>query len=234
MKWYLLLVCLLRALQAQDYAYFIPPQKWDMIYDAPSPLVKITFVGKAKKNCRPLINLATEQVDISLKEYVAIVKKNCEKDPHHQKWQDLGNFSTQAGEARLIKTLYSTAGNTLARLQLMLLKNGTIYVLTTSCLQEHFIEFSKEFYKSLKSFTITSDLIEDIQEKESQEELKTLCSQILKNSKPSSALFADKKFQKETWQPFTKIILNNYPNMGNYWKILLLQDIKDKLTKDNI
>ncbi len=230
MRWYLLLCCLFGTLQAKEYAYFIPPQEWDVIYDAPSPLVKITFVGKAKKNCRPLINLATEEVDISLKEYVTIVKKKCEQDPHKQ-WQDLGKFSTQAGEGKLTKIIEKKGGNSLCRLQLILLKNGTIYVLTTNCLEEQFAEFSAQFYASLKSFTITSDLVEAASQGEAKEKLKVLCSQLLTTTKISADLFADKEFQKQHWQPFTKIILNNYSEMGNYWKILLLQDIKDKLTQ---
>lgn len=247
-KWSLLLCCLIGMLQAEEYAYFNPPQDWKVIEHADS-LVKITFVGKPKKNCNPLINLATEKVSISLKEYVAIVQKNCAIDPNRE-WRDLGRFSTRAGEGRLLEIIRKTTGGDLSQLQLILVKNGTAYVITTSCAKEEFLELSELFYTTLKSFTVTSDLIQAIKKKEEKEKLSHLYAQALKDfpkeiplppttlgnrwknallTAARAQLFLDKKFQKEAWLPLEKIILNNYAEMGNYWKILLLKDIKNKL-----
>ncbi len=229
-KWILALCFFLGTLQAKEYAYFTPPQDWKVIEHDEEP-VKITFIGKPKKNCNPLINLATEEVSISLKEYVAIVQKNCEADPNRE-WRDLGSFSTLAGEGRLTDILRKTTGGDLRQLQLLFIKEGIAYVVTTSCAKEEFLELSQLFYAALKSFNVTSDLFQAVKEKE---KLASLTSQLLKDFPDASAtasrtqLFLDKKFQKEKWLPFEKIVLNNYPEMGNYWKILLLKDIKNKL-----
>jgi hypothetical protein len=247
-KWSLLLCCLTGTLHGEEYAYFNPPQEWKVIEHVDS-LVKITFVGKPKKNCNPLINLATEKVSISLKEYVSIVQKNCEADPNRE-WRDLGHFSTLAGQGRLIEIIRKTTGGDLSQLQLILVKNGSAYVITTSCAKEEFLGLSHLFYTTLKSFTVTSDLIQVIKKKEEKEKLTHLYTQALKDfpkeiplpptkignrwknallTTARTHLFLDKKFQKEAWLPLEKTILHNYAEMGNYWKILLLKDIKNKL-----
>ena len=215
----ILLLCLLGTLQAKEIAYFNPPSTWKIIQQSPSSAVKISFVGKAKKVCQPVINFATEEVDISLKKYLVIVQKNCEADPN-KNWRDLGKFLTAAGEGRLTEILDKSGGKALRQLQLIFLKDTTIYVVTASCSQEEFPKLYPEFYTSFKSFNIAYDLVDAVKEKNAQEKLKTLCAQILK----------EREFQKNTWDPFEKTILNNYADMGNYWKLLLLQDIKDKLT----
>lgn len=219
LKWCVLLCCFLGTLQAKEIAYFSPPSTWKVIHQSPSSAVKISFVGKAKKNCQPVINLATEEVDVSLKEYLAIVQKNCEADPNKE-WRDLGKFSTAAGEGRLVEILDKSEGKALRHLQLILLKDTMIYVVTATSSQKEFSKLYKEFYASFKSFNIVSDLLDAVKERDAKEKLKILCAQILK----------EKKFQKNTWDLFAKTILNNYTEMGNYWKLLLLQDIKDKLT----
>jgi hypothetical protein len=233
-KWYLALCCFIGALQAEEYAYFTPPQDWKVIEHSPFELsVKVSFVGKPKKNCSPLINLATEEVSISLKEYLAIVQANCQADPNRE-WRDLGVFSTLAGEGGLVEIVRRTEGGDLRQLQLILIKEGTAYVVTTSCAKEEFPELCGDFYACLKSFNITSDLIEGVKQKDAKDKLRNLCFQILKafpqeSQIEKSQLFSEKKFQKETWLPFEKTILTEYSEMGNYWKILLLKDIRDKL-----
>ena len=212
----LLFYLFLGILQAEEFAYFVPPQDWKVI-ETPSsePTVKLSFIGKAYKQRAPVINLATEKTSVSLKEYVSIIQANCKADPNRE-WQDLGAFLTPAGEGRLMEISFKKEES--RQLQLALIKNNTAYVVTTCCSKETFAELSQIFYTVLKSFTLTSNLIESVKQKDARERLEKLCAQILQ----------EKKFQKKTWSQLEKTILKNYSEMGNYWKILLLKDIRDK------
>jgi hypothetical protein len=61
---------------SSSYCYFIPPKGWDLADQARlSPRVKICFIGKSQKSLLPSVNLAQEEVDVSLKTYIDIVKK---------------------------------------------------------------------------------------------------------------------------------------------------------------
>ena len=67
---------------------FIPPTGWEIAQlKNPSPHVKIGFIGKGTGEFRPSINLAEEEVDVPLKEYVKAVKELQLADPT-AKWRD--------------------------------------------------------------------------------------------------------------------------------------------------
>lgn len=219
-RFYLLFCFFIGILQAEEFAYFVPPQDWKVIDTTSSePTVRLSFIGKAYKQRAPVINLATEKTSVSLKEYISIIQANCKADPNRE-WQDLGAFSTPAGEGRLMEISFKKEES--RQLQLVVIKNNTAYVVTTCCSKETFAELSQTFYSSLKSFTLTSNLIESVKQKEAREKLENLCSQILR----------EKKIQKKTWSQIEKTILKNYSEMGNYWKILLLKDIRDRLNNN--
>src|SRR5579872_5748842 len=80
---------------------FIPPSGWEIAQlKNPSPHVKVGFIGKGTGEFRPSINLAEEDVDVSLKEYVKAVKELQLADPT-TKWRDLGKLPMQSGTGRL-------------------------------------------------------------------------------------------------------------------------------------
>jgi hypothetical protein len=119
----------------EGHCYFIPPQGWDLADPAKlSPRVKICFLGKSSKNLLPSINLASEEVDISLKAYVDIVKRDCENDPNTH-WRDLGKYTTRLGEGRLTEREVTTECGLSRQVQLIVIKDSMAYILTAAALK---------------------------------------------------------------------------------------------------
>ena len=78
------------------FPYFYPPDGWEMIDpNLLSPKVLVGFVKKTKQGFLPSMNLAIEDVDISLSQYIKEVKKLYEVTD--SVWRDLGSFITSEG-----------------------------------------------------------------------------------------------------------------------------------------
>ncbi len=124
-----------------------------------SKLIKIGFVGPATKELPPSLNLAVEEISpqISLETYVLAAKKRHTADPHN-KWRDLGSFSTKAGLAKLSEIESQLPIGKVRRLQLIFIHNAHAYILTAGALKEEFSKFYPDFEKAFKSFTLEKDL----------------------------------------------------------------------------
>jgi hypothetical protein len=237
----LLAISFLTTLAAADYSFFIPPKDWELANpEKLSPRVKMGFIGSTKKELRPSVNLAMEEVDVSMNDYVAAVKKIHESDPNNR-WRDLGKFSTPAGEARLTEIEAKSEWGDVRLLQLIILKNKTAYIITASALKEEFSRFYQEFQSVFRSFTITSDLIGAVPNSEKRQKFQNKCSALTKpfieKAKAAGSLeqaFADEKFQKDHWLPFQNSVIHDYADMGAYWQVLILQSTHEKLMKEQI
>ncbi len=141
-----------------DFCYFIPPEGWDLADpDKLSPRVKVCFLGKSSGALLPSVNLATEVVDVGLKEYVAAVKKMYETDPNIR-WRDLGKYTTPFGEGRLTEVEANSEWGKARQVQLLAIKNNTAYILTAGSLREEFSKHYKVFDKVLKSLRVVEKL----------------------------------------------------------------------------
>ncbi len=224
--------------QKPYHCFFVPPKGWDLADQSKlSPRVKICFIGKSSNNLLPSVNLATEEVNISLKAYVDIVKSDCERDPNCV-WRDLGKYNTPLGEGRLTEREVKTKWGISRQVQLIVIKDHRAYILTAGALKEEFSRHYHDFEAVLKSLTITEDLTASLISNEKKELLQKMIGNLqtefataMNTASPAYQAFESKNFQKEFWKPFQQKIINDFTEMGAYWQILLLRDVQYQLLK---
>ncbi|HEX4840431.1 MAG TPA: hypothetical protein VFU89_08330 [Rhabdochlamydiaceae bacterium] len=224
--------------QEPYHCFFIPPKGWQFADQSKlSHRIKICFLGKTSNNLQPSVNLATEKVNISLKAYIEIVRSDCAKDPNCV-WRDLGKYHTPLGEGRLTEREMKTKWGLARQVQLIVIKDNQAYILTAGALKEEFSSHYQDFEAVLKSLTITDDLTSPIMPLEKrallQSKIKTLEADFdaaMTKAETVEKAFNTVDFQKETWEPFHQMIINDFTEMGPYWQILLLRDIQYQLLK---
>ena len=210
-----------------NFCYFIPPQGWDIADQTKlSPRVKICFIGKSSNYLLPSVNLATEEVNVSLKTYVDIVKKDCESDPNCL-FRDLGPYKTSFGEGQLIEREVKTPWGIARQVQLIVIKDERAYILTAGALKDEFSSHYQDFEAVLKSLRLTTDLTADVVSPEKKELLSKLVGDLHRSVKAEG--FDSTTFQKEAWHPFQEKIINDFTEMGPYWQILMLRDVQHQL-----
>lgn len=132
---------------------FNPPKNWQIADEKQLPAhVRFMVVGKGKHEFPPSINLSTEEYNGSLQEYLAIVKQI--NTSQGAEWKNLGTIKTEAGDASLSQADALTEWGPVRMMHVILLKNGTIYILTAAALKKEFPSFYQTFFKSLKSLKI--------------------------------------------------------------------------------
>ncbi len=233
---FLIAFCLVVIQGYADYCYFIPPPDWSLADPTKlSPRVKIGFLGKSSKGLLPSVNLATEEVDVSLKVYLDAVKKIHEADPN-TRWRDLGSFKTSFGEGRLTEVETKIAYGIARRMQLIVIKDSTAYIMTLGALKEEFPKHYKTFETVLGSLRLTDDLTSAITSPQKKAQLTQLIQQVRddflnnsENSRTFQEIFQLPSFQKNSWEPFQKKIVTDFAEMGAYWQILMLQDMQKQL-----
>lgn len=142
--------------ESSEAVSFTPPLNWLAIDPKDlSPHVKAMFVGQAKKKIPPSINLSLEPFSGSLADYLQIVKSINER--HGDLWKDLGSIQIQGGEASLSQADVKSPQGTLRLLHVMILKKGTLVILTGASLKEEFSRYYPEIIASLKSLKIKPD-----------------------------------------------------------------------------
>jgi len=182
-----------------------------------APSVEICFLGKSSKGLAPTINLATEVVDVSLDAYIVEVRKIHSADPN-SRWRDLGKFTARIGNGRLMELEAPTEFGAARMVQLVVIKDKVAYILTAAALKEEFSKYYKTFDAALCSLQSSSNLVDAYPSKE----LKTLIDALLQK-KESSLEF------EAIWKPFENKIINDFTEMGPYWQILLLSEIRTQL-----
>src|SRR5579872_1872603 len=194
---------------------FIPPSGWEIAkLINPSPFIKIGFVGKGSTSFRPSINLALEEADGDLKDYVKAVKKIHLADPD-TKCRDLGKFNMRAGEGRLLDITVSTSHGDIKQYQALFVKENKAYILTIAVLKEDFLRFQKEMIQSLESMNLIPDLYTPLDEKQ-QTELKEFFSRMEGNASPES--------KKKELERMHKTLSEKYSQIGPHWHYLVLSE----------
>lgn len=218
-------------------AFFVPPKGWEVSDPRTfSPHVQIAFLKNTGKGFCPSINLAVEETDASLSEYLKAVKAIHVQDKGTI-WRILGKVRTSAGLAQLTEIDTATEFGPARLLQLILVKEGRAYVVTASALREEFPNFYKEFQSSFRSFAITQDLFTSIPQLEQREGLKQAQAKLMaaaeeRLSSPEKIenLMEDPLFREKHWTPFQKTVLGNFEEMGAYWQILVMRSAYEQLT----
>jgi hypothetical protein len=216
--------------------FFIPPENWEIADPKSlSPKVKISFLKNSGKGFCPSINLAIEDTDVSLNDYLKAVKIIHEQDRNNH-WRSLGKVRTAAGIAQLTEIDATTEWGPVRILQLILVKDRRAYVLTAAALKEEISHYYKEIQSAFRSLTLSNDLFENIPQlerreilKQKQTELLTAAKVYIQASAPGEKIFKDQDFQEKHWIPFEKTVLNNFKDMGAFWQILILRNVYENL-----
>ncbi|MGB7978033.1 MAG: hypothetical protein WCF19_02605 [Chlamydiales bacterium] len=191
---------------------FLPPAGWEIAQlKNRSPHIEIGFIGKGTGEFRPSINLAVEEIDGSLKDYVKAVKNLQSADPTIQ-WRDLGKLSMKSGQGRLTEMTNSSPWGDLKILQAFFVEEGKAYILTAAVLKEDFLKFQSQLLQSFRSLAIIEDLWTPIAGEKEKREFQALFT--------SLGHSAEKDLEWETVQAQ----IGSKRELGPYWQFLALQE----------
>ena len=210
---------------ADPVPLFHPPNDWEFaLPQHHSSFVQVGFLGKGSTAFRPSMNLATEVIDTSAREYLKAVKEIHLANPS-TKWRDLGKFVTLAGEGRLTEiTTISPAGE-VKMLQMILVKGKMAYILTGAAIKADYLAIQKTFIKAFESFSLPTDLFSSLSQEEASP-MKQFFENLASQSSPPS-----KEEATLQWEEFQHLAENYSEKMGKYWQFLIL---KDGLQKFNL
>jgi hypothetical protein len=129
---------------------FEPPVGWkEADRSVFPPSIKIMIVGKGEHEFPPSLSLGTEAFEGTLQDYIKIIKSI--NQAKGIEWKDLGLIRTGAGDASLSQIFNKTQWGNIKVMNAILVKNGTVYILTAAALQEEFPKFYKEFFAAMRS-----------------------------------------------------------------------------------
>lgn len=222
---------------------FTPPKGWFLADPkAFDPVIKVAVVGKGSSEYPPMLFLMAEPFSGTLKDYLKIVKaKNDEKG---DEWKDLGTIRTEAGEASLSQREAKTKWGTEKLMHVILLRNGTIYMLTGAALKNEFSNFYKEFFDSFRSLRINKNVFEMVEDSGRRAELIQASQNLEKSwdeyytqykerfgdsSNTAMNAFTSEEFKKTYWNPFTAMLSKNYGDMGSEWQKQMIKHMQNTL-----
>jgi hypothetical protein len=219
--------------QHQIFSYITPPAGWEIAdpkFLAKS--VQIAFLKKSATGFSPSVNLAIEKSNLSLPEYLNVIRQIYESDKH-SRWRQLGKVHTQSGIGQLTEIDTDTEFGPVRMLQLILVKQGCTYVVTAAALKEQIAQYYKDFQATFRSLQITSDLISTVPQMERRDSLKERSERLIssweKTIEQGVVSLAEPRFQKEHWLPFQNAVLKEFEDMGPHWQILMLKSIQEKM-----
>src|SRR3984957_10065767 len=187
---------------SESHCYFVPPPGWEIA--DPSTLsskIKIAFLKNSGKGFCPSINLAIEETDVSLSEYLKAVKTIHEQDRKNQ-WRALGKVRTVAGMAQLTEIDSTTEWGPVRILQLILIKDKHAYVVTAAALKEEMSNYYKEVQAAFRSLTISHDLLQNIPQQERRDMLKDQHTALFAAASSEKSFFEDPVFLEKNLIPF--------------------------------
>lgn len=224
---------------------FVPPQGWRYAEDKDLPrTVQVMVIGKGNGNFPPSINLATEKYPGTLKQYLKIVKSI--NDAKGSEWKDLGTIRTEAGDASLSQVDQKNQWGNVRMMHVMLIRNGTVYILTAAALKDEFPTYYKDFFNSLRSLRINKNVYEMVSNAKKRAELQAAADhvkaawQTAYNSRKQGAevkspdsiaqdVFSSDDFQAKHWIPFKEKLSKEYSDMGTDWQKQLLDQLHEEL-----
>jgi len=211
---YFLAIITCSVCSAKNHHFFMPPNKWKLADPKKlSPMVEACFLGKGKTAFYPSINIATEEIDISDKEYISIVVKMHKDDPNIE-FRRFGKIKTQAAIADLFELTTKTNFGTVKMLQTIIVKDNKAYVLTGSMHIDDFKTMSKTILKTFQSFQIVDNLTDCIKDLEKKQNLK----------KAIENLARSKSIKDKDWKKFEKTVLKDFKELGEFWQLQVMKD----------
>jgi hypothetical protein len=231
--------------QDEEIVFFTPPSGW--LQGDPThlpPCVKVMVVGPNASTLPPSMNLSYEPYQGTLKQYLKMVKNMNIADGND--WKDLGSIKTESGTANLSQVDVKSQWGILRRMEIILIKNGYVYILTACALKDEFSRYYADFFTSMRSITIVKDAYEMVPDKKQRTQLKTDADKLIKEwqalidlkhkenlqmnpQELREAVFDSENFQKNIWRPFNEMLAQKYAQMKPEWHSLFIQKLKDKL-----
>lgn len=219
--------------QPQVFSYITPPKGWEIAnpkFLAKS--VQIAFLKKSLSGFCPSINLAVEKSNLSLPEYLNVIRQIHESDKRNR-WRQLGKVHTLSGIGQLTEIDTTTEFGPVRMLQLILVKQGYTYVVTAAALKEEIAQHYQEFQSAFRSLQVTSDLISTVPQMERRDSLKERSEQLISTwqniLQQGTATLLDPGFQKDHWTPFQNSIVQDFQDMGSHWQVLFLKNLQEKM-----
>lgn len=206
----------------ESVVYFTPPAGWQMADPSQlPPCVKWMVVGKGPSFFPPSLNLSTEPYKGSMKAFLKRVRQADEERGYL--WKDLGTLRTDAGVGSLIQVDIPSEWGEKRSMQLILLKNGQLYILNATSLKEEFPLFYKEFFAAMRSLRILKDPIEMLPLPNDRAALRKEIEAL------QSACQKDPVCKQEEWKRFQEWVKNTFPCMSQEWRKLVLQEVEPTL-----
>lgn len=140
---------------ASSYGTFTPPQGWEILDPQTLPPT-ISFMARAKpKNLfSSTINLAVEETDLSLDDYMKEVEKIYQEPSKFI--SPLGTLQTAAGPMKVLQIDEKLPWSDLRIIQGVVIKDHIAYVITATTEESEFSSLVTSLLKSMKSFSIVS------------------------------------------------------------------------------
>jgi hypothetical protein len=108
--------------------------------------------GKGKLTIPPTLNLATEKTEVTLRQYLKIIRENTMAEG--REWKEIGNIETVSGTANLSQCDIETKWGKTRLLHAILLRDQVAYVLTASAMDDEFADNYELFFNSLRSLQL--------------------------------------------------------------------------------
>lgn len=209
----IILFILIACFSFANQCYFLPPVGWEIAHlKKPSPHVQVGFIGKGSGEFLPKINLALEEgVDVSLKEYVKIVK-SLQLSDKTSKWRDLGVFPMKCGKGRLAEITKWTPHGEVRILQAFYVADEKAYILTAAVSKADHLKMQKEILASFATFDLTDNLFSLIPNLQKREEFISFFD-----------LLGQTQEKESEWQKLQDYVKGR-DEMGSYWQFLVLQE----------
>lgn len=223
---------------------FTPPANWQMADPSRlGPHVRAMVVGSGPSAFPPSMNLSCEAYQGTLRQYLKIIKNM--NSAQGYEWKDLGIIRTEAGNGNLSQVDTKTQWGDVRLMHVVLIKNGTVYILTASALKNEFQLFYKDFFAAMRSLRIANDVYDMIANPQQRKKLKIAAdqlktqwqTQVIQKQKeyPDISLpelrenvFKSEEFQNETWKPFKEMLDQQYSDLGAEWRSFFLQKLEDQ------
>lgn len=136
---------------------FDPPKKWQCITDKDGLPAKVeaVYMGNGAHGFNPSINIAMEETNLPLADYVKMAQGYHEKQPH-TKCLLLGSCNCRAGSMELLQIEQITSWGEVRFLQAAFVKDKMAYVVTATCLEKDYDEYYQKFLQSLQTFNLNT------------------------------------------------------------------------------
>ena len=156
---------------ALSLSNFTVPEGWEQVrHVTPKNNVKMLVRQPRANILPPSINLIVEDVEVSLPEYLQIVK-DLHKYINSAELHDLGKINTKAGTAQLITIEMNSNWGDTKVLQALFIKDNIAYVMTATALKEDFSNYYKDFFSAIKSFNIHENIFYMVSEEPKRSDL---------------------------------------------------------------